>query len=60
MFCLSGAHLHRIFQRYLQAVHTVETPRRFVPLNPVQDPPKTAVSGEDLCQTEREDAVASL
>ena len=56
MLRASGEHLHRV----LLAVHTVVTPGLFVPPNPMQEPPETAVSGEDLRQAEREDAVASL
>ena len=44
----------------LRVVHTVVTPGRIVPPNPKQEPPETTVSGEDLCQPEREDAMASL
>ena len=56
----SEAHLHRMRHRVLRAVHTVVTPGRFVPPNPMEEPPETAVSGKDLRQAEHEDAVASL
>ena len=56
----SGAHLHRMFHRVLWAVHTVVTPGRFDRSNLTQEPPKTAMSGEELCQAVREDAVTCL
>ena len=60
VLCPSGAHLHHMLYRVLQAVYTVVTPGRFVPPNPMQEPPEMTVSGEDLSQAQREDAVASL
>ena len=55
MFHPSGAHLHHV----LWAVHTVVTHGRIVRSNLTQEPPETAVSGEDLYQAVREDTVAS-
>ena len=52
----SGAHLHRILQHVLRAVHTVVTPVRFAE----HERTEIAVSGDDLRQTKREDAVATL
>ena len=52
----SGEYLYRV----LRAVHTVETPKRFVPPNPEHEPAKAAASGDDLRQTKRKDAVACL
>ena len=60
VLCSSGAHLHRIFYRVLRAVHSVLTFGRFVAPNPIQEPPEMTVSGKDLRQVEREDAVACL
>ena len=48
--------LHRV----LRAVHTVVTPGRIVAPNTKQEPPETAMSGKDLRQAEREDAMTSL
>ena len=52
----SGTHFHRVFP----AVHTMVTLGRFVLLNSKQEPSETTVFGEDLRQSKREDAVASL
>ena len=52
----SGAHFHRVFP----AIHTVVIPWRIVSRNPKQEPLKTTMSGEDLRQTKRENAAASL
>ena len=53
---LSGAHLHCV----LRQVYTVVTPGRFVPQNPEHECTEVAVSGDDLRQTNCEDAVAFL
>ena len=55
VLCPSGARLHRMFYRVLRPVHTVVTPGRFVPLNPVHELPKVSVPSENLRQAERED-----
>ena len=52
MLYLSGTHLHRMFDRVLQTVHTVVTHGRFVPPNSVHELPEMSVSGEDLRQAE--------
>ena len=59
VLCPSG-HLHRMFDRVLRAVHTMVTPRRFVPPDSVHEPHEMTMSGEDLRQAERENAMASL
>ena len=56
--CSAQAHLHRMLHRVLRAVHTEASAGRFVPSNP--EPAGAAVSGNDLRQTKREDAVSSL
>ena len=52
----NGAQLYRV----LQVVYTVVTPGRFGPPNPETERTEVAVSGDDLRQTKRVDAVASL
>ena len=52
----SGAHLCRI----LRAVYTVVTLGTFAPVNPEHNRTEVAVSDNDLRQTKRVDAVASL
>ena len=60
MLCPSGAHLHRMLDRVLRAIHTVVTPGRFVPPNSVYELSEMSVIGEDLHQAELQNAVASL
>ena len=52
----SRAHLQRMLHCVLRAVHKVVTPGWFDRSNLTQEPPKVAMSCEDLCQAVREDA----
>lgn len=56
----SGAYLHRMLYRVLRAIRAMVTPGRIFRLYSEQEPPELAMSGEDLCHAESQDAVTSL